>query len=1059
MGFRGSAPSAHLRACAWLLAACLPTAAHAIAPHVRLADLHRSEWTRFQGAPTDASTLVTTSDGMLWLLGSGGIFRFDGVRFHPFVPLGAEPVRGASIIGAAADRHGGLWIGQSDGELLHIDGRTLVRHAPVKGLHTGTLTDLAIDDDDNIWVVSKAGLSMFDGTAWRGFGNADGLPAEQVDDVEIAADGRAWVLTATGLYAGDDGNTRFAQVDTVPPATHMTGLMLTAAGEVWRWQLTGDDGLCRLVPRDARACWTVHAPIDPKLDAHGALWWAGDDGLYRVRDPAALDSERGALVRDAEKVDAHGEQFVFGIDGSVWTVEPIGLVRLRQTPIRHVPTPSGALAPANDGSVWLGSFTRGLMRIGVPPPGTALQQGNDDTLWTDAAVAASADLADMMTFTPRTEPPPPGTPVVLARYPDANARSTVRLDPMPGGGVRVGTLSPLQLVEHDGTSARQIALPALDRGILPRGSGIDAHGDLWLAVARNAVPFFRLRNGVWQPYGGVPDVDRNAINGFKVDGDTVWIAIGKDSIGRVADGAWTRFGPEQGVDMGHAIAPLVHGGQVWVAGALGLQGFVDERFVSIIGHDGDRFIGSTGMLQLDNGDLWLNGVAGLSRIERREWQQALRDPAHRVAYTRIDHHDGNMAGAMQGAPLPALVQGSDGMLWAATDGAMLQLDPAAVRAALPPPTVQLLSLAVDGNARAFADGVELPVGSTRIGLAFAAPPGDAPERVRMRYRLQAQGDWIDAGERRDVLYEALPPGDHVFEVMASDREGRWSETPTQLRFVLPPRFHQTIWFQALLGLAALALLACIYAVRMRQVAERTRRETTTRLHERMRIARDLHDTLLQSVQALHMQVQAIAARVPEDDPMRTRIDTVLDRAGDSIREGRDRIGALRDPLAGTSDLPQTLQRSAERLAHDAGMACDIVVQSTPLPLHRHVYDELLQIGREALLNALQHAGATRVQVRIAQTADGVSFSVSDDGGGIPGEVLERGGREAHFGLRGMRERAALVGAELHVRNGDDSGAEVTLRMAAARAYSVPPRPRGWLARLWRGRFTDTSTTS
>lgn len=926
-------------------------------------------------------------------------------------------------------------------------GRTLTRLGPVKDVHGGLLTDLAVDAGDRLWVVAKSGLSMFDGTRWQRYGEAEGLVAQQVDDVQVAGDGRVWVLADTGLFVGENANTRFARVETLDAASHMTGLALAPNGEVWRWSASGDDNLCRLVPQARRACWTTPSPIDARFDAHGALWWRAPDGLARIADPAALAADLHDIERRVERIGARPETFAFGSDGSVWLGDvATGLVRLRQTPLAHLPTPTGALAPAADGSVWLGSFTRGLMRVGEPAPGTPLLRANDDTLWTADAVAASDDLRALMTFEPLATPAPAGTPVVLARHPEAEGNTLVRLDPTPDGGVRLGTLAPPRLVAFDGARAQAIALPPLDRGSLLRGAITDARGDLWLAVARNAVPFFRLHGGEWQPYGGLADVDKAAINGFTFDGDTLWVAVGKDAVGRARDGRWTNHGPAEGVALGQAIQPHVLDGQLWVTGVLGLQALVGERFVSLVGHDGDRFAGASGVVLLDDGDLWLNGVAGLSRIACSEWSRALREPGYRVAYTRLDHFDGNMASAMQGAPLPSLVRAADGRLWAATHDALLRFDPAAVRPAMPPPVVQLLALHVDGIEHAIADGLELPVGAGRIGIAFAAPPTDNPERVRYRYRLQDGGAWIDAGDRREVVYEALPHGHHVFEVMASDRDGRFGDTPTRLAFVLPPRFHQTTAFHLLVALAFAGLLAAAYAIRTRQIAERTQRDTTARLHERMRIARDLHDTLLQNVQALHMHVQAIAARVPDDDPLRPRIDLVLDRAQDTIREGRDRIGTLRDPLAGTSDLADCLQRIAQRLAREADVLCEVQVEGAPRALQPRVYDELLQIGREALANALQHAHATRVMLRIAFDDAGVAIAIADDGCGFPSEVLQHGGRDGHFGLRSMRERAALVGAELQVRNGEGAGAEVVIHVPAQQAYLPDACAQGWLAR-------------
>jgi signal transduction histidine kinase/ligand-binding sensor domain-containing protein len=1032
------------RCCAWLLAVLVPSAALAVDPDVRLADLHRREWTRLQGAPADMTDLMLAADGMLWLAGNAGVYRFDGVRFHRFEPASGEALDGASINASAADRDGSLWLMRTTGELLHLRGNTVRSWERDKAVQSGVPTDLEIDGEGRVWAITKSGLSVLTDGTWRSVGEADGVSGGNVDSIEIADDGRIWVLSAGGIFSSDFHKIKFKLEEALTPGTHPTRLMLGPRGEVWRSSPVAQEDFCRLLPRERRGCWKAGSVLNPKIDAQGALWWTSSQGgLWRVARPSQLGSDPGEMTRVAERLDVDGEYFAFAADGSVWTSTANTLTRLRQVPFQPVPVPTGALAAASDATVWLGSFTRGLMRVGVPPAGTPLLQGDDGTLWTAAAAAASADLAQTMKFAPLAGTPRAGTPVVLARYPEAQGYSTVRLDPMPGGGVRLATLSPPRLVAHDGSHAREIALPALDRGSLLRGITQDAQGELWIAAARNAVPFWRLHEGQWLAYGGISGVDSNAINALTIAGAETWIAIGANQVGRIRDSRWTRYGPGDGLALGQAINIVVQHEQVWVAGLSGLQLRQGERFVPLIGSDGDRFGGGSGMLALENGDLWLNGTQGISRIRREEWQRALREPDYRVAYTRIDYLDGNLSGAIKGAPVPALARSSDGLLWAATETALLRLDPARLPPPVAAPRVQLLSFKVDGVARDVSQPLALPVGAARLALTFAVPPIDIPERVRLRYRLQASGEWTEAGDRREVLYEALAPGSHVFEVVASDSEGRWSETPTQVGFTLPPPFHQTYAFRLLLAAAVALLLAGLYAMRMRQVAARIRRETTTRLHERMRISRDLHDTLLQSVQALHMNVQAIAARVPEDDPLSQRIALVLERAQDAIREGRDRLSALRDPLAGTSDLAETLQRIAQRLAREADVLCDVQFDTPRRALQPDTYDELLHIGREALANALQHAQATRVTLRVAFEDEGVEISISDDGGGFPGEVLAEGGRDGHFGLRGMRERAAQAGGRLQVRNRAGGGAEVVIRVPAARAYIEPAMARRW----------------
>jgi signal transduction histidine kinase/ligand-binding sensor domain-containing protein len=1036
---------------ATLLVVCMPGAARAVTPDVHLADLHSTQWTREQGAPADVSALAQSADGMLWIEAANGLYRFDGRRFEAVQPIDGLSLPRGKTVAMQPDLESGLWVAYGNGGvvLLRNDSAT-----PAPGIDIDAadpLRVLAVGADRRLWAATRTRLlTLAPGAgAWQALEPGLGGVGAQIDDVERGPDGRIWVLTDAGVFVGAADASGFTQVEALQAGSATAGLAVGADGEVWRWNLLGEDNLCRVMPLERRGCWKANGVRGLRIDAHGALWWTALHGILRVSSPDRLGPDRGDVERLAETIPERSRTLIIGLDGSIWSTSTDGLLRLRQTPVRRMRTPTGAIVAAGDGELWLASFSRGLMRIGTTSAGAQLHLGDDDTLWTEAARLASAGIDDTMRFEPYTDAVAPDTAVVIARYPEAG-RGAVRLDALEAGSVHMGTFSPVRILRHDGDSLSELALPPLDRGAVLRGLQRDASGDLWLGVQSSAGALYRLHDGTWIPNGGVPGVEPSRVNGLAVVDDALWILLGEDAVGRIREGVWTRFGAQDGLNLGQAIGLHVRDGQLWVSGLLGLAAFDGQRFVPITGVGDDRFIAASGLLQLENGDLWINGVEGISRIERGEWQRAISTPEYRVAFTRFDHHDGLTAGAMQGGPLPSIARDSLGRLWFATTSTLVRLDPADVPAALPPPVVEIRRFSADDTPIAPGQKAELPVGTTRIGIQFAAPPIEYPERVRFRYRL-AGGDWLDAGDRREVQYESLAPGDHLFEVASSDRDGRWSETPTRLGFRIPPAFHQTTAFRALISLLIAALLAALYAIRMRQVSERTRRETTARLQERMRISRDLHDTLLQSVQALHLQMEAIATRVPEGDPLRQRIDHVLDRAHDTLCEGRDRISALREPLSGSGDLTDCLQRIAERLTHDADLQFELQADTPPRPLQPEVNDELLHIGREALTNACQHAQACRVTLRVAHADDALTIAVIDDGIGFPADVLQQGGRDGHLGLHSMRERAALAGAELKLRNLPEAGAEVRIRVPAQRAYLQQPRAGmlAWLRRVRR----------
>lgn len=310
-----------------------------------------------------------------------------------------------------------------------------------------------------------------------------------------------------------------------------------------------------------------------------------------------------------------------------------------------------------------------------------------------------------------------------------------------------------------------------------------------------------------------------------------------------------------------------------------------------------------------------------------------------------------------------------------------------------------------------------------------------------RYRLEGVDDqWVDPGHRRQAFYTNLKPGRYVFRVKASNNDGVWNDKGASLAFRLPPTFLQSWTFKALCGLGAFALIWLAYRIRLRQVSERLQLRLRERLAERERIARELHDTLLQGVQGLVLKFQSASDDVPPGTPARVSLERALDRAEDVMVEARERVRSLRTASAG--DLAATLAEVAQRIDPDRLTPTQVVSEGTPWALDPAVYDELERIVTEALFNAYTHARADAVSIEILFDNRQLGVRVRDNGVGFEQSVLDRGGREGHFGLAGMRERAQKIGAQFVIRSRPGGGAEVEVTVPGALAYSG--RRRAWL---------------
>ncbi|MGB7862183.1 MAG: ATP-binding protein, partial [Candidatus Sulfotelmatobacter sp.] len=309
-----------------------------------------------------------------------------------------------------------------------------------------------------------------------------------------------------------------------------------------------------------------------------------------------------------------------------------------------------------------------------------------------------------------------------------------------------------------------------------------------------------------------------------------------------------------------------------------------------------------------------------------------------------------------------------------------------------------------------------------------------------RYKLEGQEkDWREVVNDREVQYTNLPPKRYRFRVLACNNSGVWNEEGAALDFVIPPAWYQTNWFRAACGALFLAIIWGIHELRVRQLAHEFNMGLEQRVAERTRVARDLHDTLLQSFQALLPSLQAginMLASRPAD--ARKVLEATADHASQAIAEGRDAVQGLRMSTVEKNDLAVAIRTVGEELASAASTQpspnFNVVVEGASRNLHAILRDEVYRLAVEALRNAFRHAAAQNVEVEIRYDEKYFRLRVRDDGKGIPSDVLSGDGREGHYGLPGMRERAKLVGGKLAIWTELDGGTEIELNIPGARAY-------------------------
>jgi signal transduction histidine kinase len=395
---------------------------------------------------------------------------------------------------------------------------------------------------------------------------------------------------------------------------------------------------------------------------------------------------------------------------------------------------------------------------------------------------------------------------------------------------------------------------------------------------------------------------------------------------------------------------------------------------------------------------------------------------------------------------PSAVQTTDGRIWFATTRGVAWINPnpkRIVRNTVPPP-VLIESVTADGKKYNHSTSLKLRPRTANLQIIYTATSLTVPERVRFRYKLEGQDDdWQEAGTRREAVYTNLDTGSYRFRVIACNNDGVWNEAGASLEFFVRPAYYQTRWFRALCIGAFLGLLWGLYQLRVRQLHQKFAIVVEARVEERTRIARELHDTVLQSLHGLLMSFQRAANLLPgRPVEAKQRLEGAIDQAAQAITEGREAVQGLRSSTVVTNDLAVAIQTLGEELAaqHTSTDAplFDVAVEGTPRDLNPILRDDVYRIAGEALRNAFHHAHARRIEVEIQYDNHHLRLRVRDNGKGVDSKVFTEG-RSGHWGLQGMRERAKLLGGQLEVWSELDSGTEIQLSVPASLAYPTSPR--------------------
>jgi signal transduction histidine kinase/ligand-binding sensor domain-containing protein len=973
-----------------------------------LQQLNHRTFTATDGAPMDVNALAQTPDGILWIGSRDGLTRFDGSRFVSYPQVGEEPLQQNNIDSLFVSPDGSLWIGfRPVGVAVLKEGR-VNNYSEVDGLPNGSVAQFAQDRQGGVWAATRTGLAHLIGKRWElvHYGpNVDSPYGVLVD-----REGTLWVAGTEGLFARAVGEGHFQRIDHRVYDSPLTLLVAGTDGSVWaasKGEVIRVNG--KWNSQEKRVLVVRGISSTPLLiDRAGGLWGSNLSPNALLRMPVSKLAVEGGVEIDVQPERFNLEEglrssHVFALledrENNIWVGSNAGLHRFSHSNVVRDATPPcvqnvfvAAVVAAGDlGSLWMacnGSESYvDEVRNGqvvshqITPDFTVAYRDSDGTVW----FAGSTHLAHVE-----------GHRIIL----DSQVPDFVR-----------GRPAQALMRERDGTT--------------------------WISFSRRGT--FRVVDGRWLEYGGLSALPRGSAYALLRDSKGVlWFGYTNNRVARVEGNEVRLYDAHAGLQVGNVMSIVEKGGHLWVGGELGLARFNGSRFDSIRSASGTPFKGISGIVSARNGDLWINGTNGIVHVAEQEIQRLLQDSAHPVHYELFNYLDGVPGTAIQLRPLPSAIEATDGRIWFSTTGGVISIDPTRLARNRLAPPVKIWPVTSNGKSYPDLGGeIRLPIHTTELRIPYSAGSLSVPERVQFKYKLEGSDhDWQDVGSRREAAYTNLGPGHYTFRVTASNNDGVWNETGAKIQLSISPAFYQTIWFYGLCVLALLGMLAELYKLRMRQVAAQVRGRLEARLAERERIARELHDTLLQGVQGLIWRFQAVSQSLPVEHG-RERMEEALDRADRLLAESRDRVKDLRPSPGSMAELVDALATEGEQLAQLKPANFRVTVQGVHRELHPIVREEGFLIAREAIGNAFQHSRAGNIEVEVIYDVPMLQVRVRDDGEGIDATVLGAGGRPAHFGLIGMRERAKRLGGHVEVWSKPGAGTEVDLRVPASVAYREP----------------------
>ena len=992
--------------CLVLAVACIRSA-NAMDPKPLMSQYVRDRWGSDRGLQGEVYSITQTPDGYLWIGTDKGLWRFDGQVFLPVVGKDQSGLTITHVLGVAVDSQGSL--------IARLRERNLLRYA--NGVFENTLlslqprelaiTAMASANDGTLLVsgLTNGTLRYSDGR-FATIMPVSALPSSPVISLAESPDGKIWLGTRdAGLFYVEQG--RVTAVKKGLPSNKINSLLAIGA-DVW---IGTDAGVARWngteITRDGVPPALQRAPAVTMLsDRRSNLWIGTKTGLLRAN---------GRGVASLGELESYSPGVVNTLfedrEGNLWSGGPWGIQRLSEgsfktygrtenLPSDHI----GAVFADSLGRIWFAPLEGGLFWLDAEHLGRVTEAGLDNDVVYSIAGASDG--------------------VVVGRQ--------------RGGVTRLRWKGQRLIAENYGVVAG-----------LPENSVYSVYqsrdGSVWAGTLSRGVS--RIEAGGITTYSTEAGLASNTVNSILEDADgTMWFATPK-GLSALSNGKWRRYDIKGGLpsDEVNCLEQDARG-LLWIGTSGGLaflsadeirtpQQPLQALHDQVLGIAEDR-----------TGWLWIVTSKEVVRVNR---DRLLRGALAYGDVREYEIEDGlrSLEGVKRSR---SVVLDPIGRIWMSMSIGLSVVDPARLADNASPVMSNVVSVSADGSPIDFRSVAKVAIPPRRVTIVYSGLSLRYPARLRFRYELEGYDtDWSEPTAAREASYTNLGPGSYRFHLVASNPDGVWNTAESSVGLEIAPLFWQTWWFRLGIGSICGFGVLLLYRMRLHHLRAELNLRFDERLKERTRIAGDLHDTLLQSVQGLVLKFHAIVQQMPREGPLRDSMEKALDQADQVLAEGRNAIQGLRSSDGALLDLPEAFWRIRDELVLEDGVEFRVIVEGHPRRLHPVLRDEVYRIGREALVNAARHSRAKGIEVELEYSHKHLRVLVRDDGRGIDDSRVLRFGRQGHWGLPGMYERAERIGGRLSIWSSASAGTEVELSVPGLVAYESKSSNafRRWLA-VW-----------